>query len=240
MRRAIFWLPAHGLASARTRALTRVLTCAFAVACAVVLVCALAAPALLSASAPVRQALADESGALAASGGKGPASPLAGWDDEPLPMGVSVESAVSVSITRLAGADESLDSSLVIFRGEAVGEPVNSSLPGYKWVLMQSHSSETTESIEVLMSDSHVAAIENFGSYDRKGSTLAVVGIYRVSDPAQMGAVDVTAYGVHVVDPGGPVEHPVDMNRLWVGVVLAVVGFGLMGLNFYLKRRSRA
>ena len=229
-----------GRACARVRATARAVATACALATATALAVASAwAPACVWGPASASVAFAEESGAASSAGG--PASPApSGWDDEPLPTGVSAENAVSVGIARLAGADESLDTALVTFRGEAVGEPVNSSLPGYRWVLMQSHSAETTDSIEVLMSDAHVSAIENFGSYDRKGSTLLVVGIYRVSDPAQMGAVDVTAYGVRVLDPGGPVEHPLDANRLWVGVALAAAGFGLMGLNVYLKRRSRS
>ena len=138
-----------------------------------------------------------------------------------------------------AAATSRSPSLLVSFSGEAVGEPVNASLSGHKWVLLQSNAGSTS-SIEVLMTDEQVALIENFGSYQTRGSTLRVTGIYRIADPSQTGTLDVTAYRVRVVDAGGAVANPADMRKLWLGVGLSALGVGLFGLNVYLKRRSRS
>ncbi len=156
-----------------------------------------------------------------------------------LPVGLSAENATAVTISRLASADPSLNGSLVSFRGEVVGEAVNSTSSGSKWVLLQSGAPETS-SIEVLMPNDQVALIENFGSYKVKGSTLLVTGIYRVADPDQDGELDVTAYVVNVVDPGGPVAEDIDWRKLPVGVALVLLGLGLLGLRAVLKWRSRS
>ena len=53
-----------------------------------------------------------------------------------LPTGLSEDDASYVSISRLESGDASYDDSLVSFRGEVVGEPVNSSSSSHKWVLV--------------------------------------------------------------------------------------------------------
>ena len=170
----------------------------------------------------------------------GEGTPATGAGSGFLPVGLSQDSAVHATIARLAGADESLSESLVTFSGEAVGEPVNSSSQEYKWVLMQQQSGGVTSSIQVLMSDEQVAGIQNFGAYGTKGSTLLVTGIYRVADPLQTGALDVTAYVVRQLDAGGPVEQETDISRLWLGLGFVAVGLVLTGVNVYIKRRSRS
>lgn len=162
-----------------------------------------------------------------------------GGDRGILPVGLGEDVATFTTIARLAGADGSLNETLVAFRGEVVGEPVDSSLPGYRWVLLQSYAGSTS-SIQVLMSDEFIAQFENFGSYKTKGATLLVTGIYRVADPNQMGALDVTAYSVRVQDPGGPIEHDVDLGHLWIGLALVAVGAILCIVNVYLKWRSHS
>lgn len=156
-----------------------------------------------------------------------------------LPVGLDEDGATYVTVARLASADVSLDSSLVSFRGEVVGEAVNSSTPGYRWVLVQSNTGGTS-SIEVLMSEEQVALIENFGSYKTRGTTLRITGIYRLADPNQAGELDVTAYAVRVVDPGGPVAEDVDVRFVWAGAALVAVGVALSVVNVYVKRRSRS
>lgn len=156
-----------------------------------------------------------------------------------LPVGLSAENATATSISRLASADVELNGSLVTFRGEAVGEPINSSVTGSKWVVLQAGTSSVS-SIQVLMTNDQVALIENFGAYKMRGSTLQVTGIYRVADPSQTGELDVTAYVVNVVDSGGPIEEVVDLRKLRLGIALVVVGIALIGLRMYLRWRSRS
>ncbi len=157
-----------------------------------------------------------------------------------MPSGLSEDDATYVSIARLAAGDASCNETLVSFRGEVVGEPVNSSTSSYKWVLVQS-SGSTTSSIEVLMTDEQIAQIKNWGSYQVKGATVRVTGIYRVADQDNTGALDVTAYVVHVVDEGGPIERGGLRKRLVAaGVALAVLGAVLTGIDVYQKRRSRS
>lgn len=50
--------------------------------------------------------------------------------------------------------------------------------------------------------------------------------------------MDVTAYQVRVVDPGGERPEQVDMRMLWAGMGFVVLGAGLAGLGVYLHRRT--
>ncbi len=157
-----------------------------------------------------------------------------------MPTGLSEDDATFVSIARLESGEASLNETLVSFRGEVVGEPVSSSSSSYKWVLVQSSGTKTS-SIEVLMTNEQVAQIKNWGSYQVKGATVRVTGIYRVADDDYTGALDVTAYVVHVVDEGDPVEQEGFQKRLMVAAVaLTLLGATLTGIDVYQKRRSRS
>ncbi len=179
-----------------------------------------------------------------AGGDAAPATPVydaaLGGGSGIMPTGLSEDDATFVSIARLESGDSALNETLVSFRGEVVGEPVNSSTSSYKWVLVQSGGSKTS-SIEVLMTNEQVAQIKNWGSYQVKGATVRVTGIYRVADDDHTGALDVTAYVVHVQDEGGRVEQEGPQTRLVAaGVALALLGAVLTGIDVYQKRRSRS
>ena len=205
--------------------------------------------------AAVGEAAAGDGGAAAGGGaqavGDGPAegdaAPAAPVYDAALgggsgimPTGLSEDDATFVSIARLESGDSDLNETLVSFRGEVVGEPVNSSTSSYKWVLVQSSGSKTS-SIEVLMTNEQVAQIKNWGSYQVKGATVRVTGIYRVADDDHTGALDVTAYVVHVQDEGGRVEQEGPQARLVAAAVaLTLLGGVLTGIDVYQKRRSRS
>lgn len=205
--------------------------------------------------AAVGEAAAGDGGATAGGGaqavGDGPAegdaAPAAPVYDAALgggsgimPTGLSEDDATFVSIARLESGDSDLNETLVSFRGEVVGEPVNSSTSSYKWVLVQSSGSKTS-SIEVLMTNEQVAQIKNWGSYQVKGATVRVTGIYRVADDDYTGALDVTAYVVHVQDEGGRVEQEGPQVRLVAAAVaLTLLGGALTGIDVYQKRRSRS
>ena len=157
-----------------------------------------------------------------------------------LPTGLTEDDASYVSISKLESGDKSYDDSLVSFRGEVVGEPINSSSGSHKWVLVQS-SGKRTSSIEVLMTNEQVAQIKNWGSYQVKGATVRVTGIYRVADANNTGTLDVTAYVVRVVDEGGPIdEGPVNTHIVVAGLSLVALGCVLTAVNVYQRRRSRS
>ena len=175
-----------------------------------------------------------------ASGGGAALDEHLGADRGILPVGLSEDDATYTTVARLAAADAALDNTLVSFVGEAVGEAVDAAADGYRWVVLQDRAAWSTSSIEVLMTDDQVSQIEHFGSYQMRGTTLRVTGIYRMADDAQTGNLDVTAYAVRVVDAGGPMEEPADLRLLWAGLGLVAVGLALTALNVYLKRRSRS
>lgn len=154
-----------------------------------------------------------------------------------LPAGLSEDAASVVSIARLESADASYDNTLVSFRGEVVGEPVNSSSDQTKWVLVQS-SGAKSNSIMVLMTNEQVSQIKNWGAYGIKGATVRVTGIYRVADPNNTGALDVTAYVVTVVDEGGPLEkEPAKAGYMAVGLSLTALGVFFLLASRYQKKR---
>ena len=91
------------------------------------------------------------------------------------------------------------------------------------------------------MTNEQVAQIKNWGSYQVKGATVRVTGIYRVADVNNTGTLDVTVYVVRVVDEGGPLEPElVNTHVVVAGVSLVVLGGILTGVNVYQRRRSRS
>lgn len=161
-----------------------------------------------------------------------------GGDRGILPSGIDSESVVYVGIARLAGADESLDGTLVSFRGEVVGEPVRSSMAGRVWITMQSNS-VTTSSIGVLMDEEQVALIEHFGAHGVKGTTLLVTGIYRVADVNQGGSIDVVAYAVRAVEEGAVLGERFSSKKLWLAIALTSLGLAFIAVNLYRRKRIR-
>ena len=156
-----------------------------------------------------------------------------------LPSGIDPTQATYVSIARLARADESLDNTVVSFRGEAVGEPIRSSVEGRNWVTMHT-AVEGTSAIGVLMDDDQVSLVSNWGAYGIKGTTLLVTGIYRVADPNQSGTLDVTAYDVRVLEEGGALPVWLSPKKLWLGIALTILGIVLTGVNVYMRKRVRS
>ena len=144
-----------------------------------------------------------------------------------------------VSINRLANADTTLDSTLVTFRGEVVGDVLASATTGRRWITMQA-TSGARATIGVLMDETQIALISYYGAYQTKGTTLLVTGIYRVADDNETGTLDVTAYDVSVVEEGGYHPQKITISKLYVGGALTFVGITLLVVGFVLKRRNRA
>jgi hypothetical protein len=158
-----------------------------------------------------------------------------GGDAGFLPSDIDSSQVTHVTIARLSSADTDLDGKLVSFVGEVVGEPVVTG-GGGRWVQLKSSSGDA---IEVSMDESMADLIENYGSYAVKGSTLRIIGIYRVADPNNLGNLDVVAYSVSVVDEGGARTDGVDGNELTAALVAVCVAVALLVVKIVLKKRKR-
>ena len=68
------------------------------------------------------------------------------------------------------------------------------------------------------------------GSFNRRGTGLAITGTYYKNHPADPGAPAIEADAVTVVRPALPVEHPISRPRLIAAGLLAALSVGLAGL----------
>lgn len=146
---------------------------------------------------------------------------------------LDVDRAIPTTLSELVAASKRLDGRMVSFKGEAIGDVIDAS-GGMKWVLVE----EDGAGLSVLMNEEQAKSIVNLGRYGIKGSLVEVTGVYHIADIEQAGELDVRAYQLKVLEPGGPVETPLHLWKLVVGMIF-LVGAVALGLVYrYLRKRS--
>lgn len=122
------------------------------------------------------------------------------------------------------------DGSTVKIVGEVIGE---SMLRGeYAWINVLDAGGVA---IGIYLPASEAAKIEWFGSYAKKGDTVAVVGVFRCACPYHAGEPDIHAEHLAIVGRGGLTDHQVSAQRRAAAVVLLALA-SLAG--FVLRRKE--
>ncbi|HLN61411.1 MAG TPA: hypothetical protein VK464_07615 [Symbiobacteriaceae bacterium] len=126
------------------------------------------------------------------------------------------------------------DRQAVTVRGEAVGDVMIRGDHG--WV----NISDGTNDIGVYATAAQLRAIRQVGRYHTTGDVVRVTGEFHRADPEHGGDLDLHAATLVVVQPGGPVAHPVPLGR--VGLAGGALALALvLGLLLRISiRRSRA
>lgn len=141
------------------------------------------------------------------------------------------------SIAELAQATSYYEGMSVLVSGEVVGDCVNDEANGSRcWITLQDDE-ESPSTIAVVMDKSHVDAIDTYGRYGQKGTTLQVFGTFHLSCRDHQGMSDIHAESVSALEPGEENEAAVDTRVLYGGIAAVVVGLGL--LVVYQVRRER-
>jgi trk system potassium uptake protein TrkH len=139
-----------------------------------------------------------------------------------------------ISIEELNSAAAHLDHQQVSFVGEAVGDIINAD-NNHFWVTLNNGRA----SISVYIDADSAQTITNLGGYQKRGTTLEVVGEFNLACDQHDGQSDVHAISTMVVDPGEPIEHEPNMLVLLLGFAFVACGCGLAGLFGILNKRRR-
>lgn len=142
------------------------------------------------------------------------------------------------SIIDLSSADSYFDNQTVQVTGEAVGDNIKDDFEGrYRWITLSAEGDSAT--IAVHMTNEAASKIDTFGSYNAKGTTLQVRGIFHLVCSEHEGLSDLHAEVVTVVAPGEVTEDVFDFVAFIPGIIAVVVGLVMMGIFYWLRERQR-
>jgi opacity protein-like surface antigen len=132
-----------------------------------------------------------------------------------------------VRLNDLVEQAKARDGQVVTAEGEAIGDVM---IRGeYGWV----NISDGTNDIGIWAPAEALRQIRYVGRYHTKGDVVRVTGRFHRADPEHGGDLDIHAQSLTVVQPGGPVSHPVKPGRVPLALLsLAAAG----GLGLALKR----
>lgn len=122
--------------------------------------------------------------------------------------------------------------------GEVIGDRIVAH-DNLCWVMLTETVATDKSSISVLMSNELADQIDHYGRYGVQGSTMQVRGIYHQACDEHDGLPDIHATTSSILTRGHDIPDEPDFGKIIVGVVLVVIGFGLMGLFYIARERTR-
>lgn len=142
------------------------------------------------------------------------------------------------SIADLYSADSYLNNQTVQVVGEVVGDRINAEFDSANcWIALQAVDGSNSD-IPVFMTKEASRAIDRYGAYGVRGTTLQVRGTFHLTCPEHDGLTDLHADHVSVVKKGEDLHEPLDAAKFIPGGVMVAVGAVLI-LVFYRLRESR-
>jgi hypothetical protein len=109
-----------------------------------------------------------------------------------------------VNSAELISKAEEWDGRELIFEGEAIGPLMRRG--EHVWINVL----DANAAMGIFLSSDTARAIGNFGSYERKGDTLRVRGVFNRACPDHGGDMDIHASSVAIITAGKPTPHPID------------------------------
>ncbi|MEY8459614.1 hypothetical protein AALA69_00580 [Eggerthellaceae bacterium 24-137] len=132
------------------------------------------------------------------------------------------------SIKSLQEADPYLNDQTVQVTGEVVGDRIKAEFdPGFCWIVLQSNDGQYTE-VPVFLDQTLTEAIDTYGAYGRKGTTLQVRGTFHLACPDHEGLTDLHADTVNVVSRGYEADQKLDPSAFVPGAVLTAAGLVML------------
>lgn len=142
------------------------------------------------------------------------------------------------SIADLASADSYLNNQTVQVVGEVVGDRINAEFDlANCWIALQAVDGSNAD-VPVFMARESSKAIDRYGAYGVRGTTLQVRGTFHLTCPEHDGLTDLHADHVSVVKKGEDLREPLDPHRFVPGAVMVLLGVVLI-IVFYRLRESQ-
>ncbi len=142
------------------------------------------------------------------------------------------------SIADLSSADSYLNNQTVQVVGEVVGDRINAEFDlANCWIALQAVDGSNAD-VPVFMARESSKAIDRYGAYGVRGTTLQVRGTFHLTCPEHDGLTDLHADHVSVVKKGEDLREPLDPHRFVPGAVMVLLGVVLI-IVFYRLRESQ-
>ncbi len=142
-------------------------------------------------------------------------------------------------INALQQADSYLNGQTVQVTGEVVGDLIRAEHDeGFCWIVLQANDGSYAE-VPVLISADAAEAIDTYGAYGRKGTTLQIRGTFHLSCSDHEGLSDLHADAVSVVEKGSITEQVFDAQAFVPGLALVLVGVVMMLVFRHLREGRR-
>lgn len=142
------------------------------------------------------------------------------------------------SIADLSSADSYLNNQTVQVVGEVVGDRINAEFDlANCWIALQAVDGSNAD-VPVFMARESSKAIDRYGAYGVRGTTLQVRGTFHLTCPEHDGLTDLHADHVSVVKKGEDLREPLDPHRFVPGTAMVLLGAVLI-IVFYRLRESQ-
>ena len=142
------------------------------------------------------------------------------------------------SIADLCSADSYLSNQTVQVVGEVVGDRINAEFDSaHCWIALQAVDGSNSD-IPVFMTREASRAIDRYGAYGVRGTTLQVRGTFHLTCPEHDGLTDLHADHVSVVKKGEDLHESLDPGKFVPGALAVALGLVLI-IVFYRLRESR-
>ncbi len=144
------------------------------------------------------------------------------------------------SIYELSLADATYQGNTVQVVGEVVGDSIRAEGDkGKVWITLESIENDHESSISVLVGEDILGLIDTYGSYNHKGTTLQVRGVFYLACPSHEGIMDIHAENVTLIAKGSVSQDNFDISAFIPGLVLVAIGLVLTLIYTYLRERER-
>ncbi|MBU0686478.1 MAG: DNA-binding protein [Candidatus Margulisbacteria bacterium] len=123
-------------------------------------------------------------------------------------LAVAAFAATTVDSSYLIDNEQILDGKTVEFNGEVIGNVMKRGK--YAWV----NVSDRYNAIGIFMPNEMADKIKQAGSYNFKGDTVTVIGVFHRACKQHGGDLDIHADSLEIVAPGHQTVHPIKATRV--------------------------
>lgn len=124
--------------------------------------------------------------------------------------------AQTLTIAQLIEEASSVDETTVILEGEAILEPLERG--EYVWININDGSG----ALGLWLSADLADRVSHYGNYDTRGDILRIEGTFNRACEEHGGDMDVHVRALTVIETGHPIDHPVDVWRFTIAVILGL------------------
>ena len=136
-----------------------------------------------------------------------------------------------VMLSELIENAEEYDGKTILFKGEAIGDPLKRG--DHTWVNV---SDGNNSAVGVYMTSSQASEISTYGAYEKKGDILVITGTFHEACFEHGGDLDIHADSVQIDKAGYRMADPWSYKQLMAALFLAAAAGSLLVFALYSVR----